>query len=96
MSCFQKQGAGEAQPDMEANDRADQAQAEWRFNCANFWLVVLGGLAEFGNSFLTLMGLSFASEYGINAGIAGVLFPLSTVFVSIIARFAYEEHIQCV
>jgi len=54
----------------------------------------LGGLAEFGVSLTTIMGFSFANEYGINAGIAGVLFPLSSAFVAIIARFAYEEMIQ--
>ena len=55
---------------------------------------MISGFAAFGNSLFTLMGLSYASEFGINAGIAGVLYPLSTIFVAIIARIAYEEHIQ--
>ena len=98
MSWYQKQEPKQvSNQDIENCDLRSVTNSEaeiWNFSWANLGLVILGGLAEFGNSLMTLMGLSFASEYGINAGIAGVLYPLSTIFVAIIARFAYEEHIQ--
>ena len=57
-------------------------------------LVVLGGLAELGTSLFSILAFNKANEYGMNAGLAGVLFPLSSTFVALITYFMYQEKLN--
>jgi len=55
----------------------------------SFAMVIGGGLSEVGVSLFTLISLSTALDYGINAGIALVTAPLSSIFVAIVAYFRF-------
>ena len=57
-------------------------------------IVVLGGLAELGTSLFSILAFNKANEYGMNAGLAGVLFPLSSTFVALITYFMYQEKLN--
>ena len=50
-------------------------------------------MSEFGTCLLTILAFNYAASYGVNAGVAGVLFPLSSVFVSIVSYFIFEERL---
>mmetsp|Transcript_4977 Transcript_4977/g.6634 ORF Transcript_4977/g.6634 Transcript_4977/m.6634 type:complete len:84 (-) Transcript_4977:566-817(-) len=57
-------------------------------------MVCLGGVAELGTSLFSILAFNKAGEFGVNAGLAGVLFPLSSAFVAIAAYFMYGEKIN--
>lgn len=54
-------------------------------------LVLLGGIKEFFTCFFSILAFNKATEWGINAGTAGVLIPLSSVFVSTASYFLFKE-----
>ena len=56
-------------------------------------LVFLGGMGEFGTSLLCILAFGKAEDFQINAGIAGVLLPLSSVVVSFASYCVYRERI---
>ena len=61
----------------------------------SFLLVVGGGLSDFVLSLSVIYSFKAALYYGINAGVATVTAPLSSVFISIIAYFKYGEKLHC-
>jgi drug/metabolite transporter (DMT)-like permease len=65
-----------------------------RFSKSQFLMVWLGGLAEFATSLLSIMAFNYASRHTINAGIVGVLFPLSGFFVTLGSFLMYKEKVQ--
>ena len=59
-------------------------------------MVWLGGMAEFATSLLSIMAFNYASGHSINAGIFGVLFPLSGFFVTAGSFLMYKEKVQVI
>lgn len=57
-------------------------------------MVCLGGVAEFGTSLFSILAFNQASQGGINAGTAGVLIPLSGIFVSLASYCLFKEKLQ--
>lgn len=57
-------------------------------------MVWLGGVAELGTSLFSILAFNQASKDSVNAGLAGVLFPLSSTFVAIAAYFMYGEKLN--
>ena len=72
------------------------ANNEWRFSKAQFLMVWLGGMAELGTSLFSILAFNQADKNHVNAGLAGVLFPLSSTFVAIAAYFMYGERLNWV
>ena len=48
-------------------------------------------MAELGTSLSSILAFNAAGKYNVNAGIAGVLIPLSGMIVSIISYFMFKE-----
>lgn len=59
-------------------------------------MVWLGGLAEFGTSLFSILAFNHANKHNINAGIAGVLMPISGIFVTIASFLMYKEKLHIV
>lgn len=59
-------------------------------------MVWLGGLAELGTSLFSILAFNQAGKNHVNAGLAGVLFPLSSTFVALAAYFMYGEKLNWV
>ena len=57
-------------------------------------MLFLGGMGEFGISLMMVLAFNKADEFGINAGVAGVLTPFSSFLVSIISYCLYKEGLQ--
>lgn len=51
-------------------------------------------MGEFGTALFTILAFNKAEEFGINAGIAAVLLPLSGIFVSLASYFMYHEKLH--
>lgn len=71
------------------NSPIDRSQK--RFSKMSFLMVIGGGLCDFMINLSVIISFKVALYYGINAGIATVTAPLSSVFVAIIAYFRYGE-----
>ena len=50
-------------------------------------------MGEFGTSLSMILSFGKAEEFQINAGIATILVPLSSVMVSFLSYFVYHEKI---
>lgn len=57
-------------------------------------MVIGGGLSEIGVSLFLLIAFRSAFEYHVNAGIASVPAPMSSVFVTIVAYCRYGEELH--
>ena len=71
-------------------------EEKWRFSYCQLFGVLLGGICEFGTSLCSILAFGKAASNGINAGVAGVLIPLSGVIVSIASYFFFGERMQIV
>ena len=76
--------------------KSESHAQDWRFSKAQFVLVWLGGISELGTSLFTMFALNKATEFGVNAGLACVLLPLSSAFVAITVYFMNNEKVQVV
>ena len=59
-------------------------------------MVWLGGLAEFATSLFTILSFNQAVKSNVNAGLAGVLFPLSSPFVATFTYWMYGEWLSLI
>lgn len=67
---------------------------EWEFSKAQLAMVIFGGLGEMGCSIFSILAFSLADKFMVNAGIAGVLMPLTGLLVAIGAYFITGEKLQ--
>ena len=80
----------------ERNQAMLKPEEKWRFSCCQLFGILLGGVCEFGTSLCSILAFGKAASNGINAGVAGVLIPLSGVIVSIASYFLFGERLQIV
>lgn len=59
-------------------------------------MVLLGGISELCTSLFSILAFNKAEEFGVNAGLSGVILPISSAFVAIACYFMNKEKIQIV
>lgn len=74
--------------------KGEKIKKEMRFSKLHMLLVFVGGMCEFGISLTCILAFGLAGDYEINAGIAGIFMPLSSVIVGLASFFFYKEKMQ--
>lgn len=71
--------------------KGEKIGKEWRFSKLHMSLVFVGGMCEFGISLTCILAFGLAGDYQMNAGIAGIFMPMSSVIVGLASFFLYKE-----